>query len=108
MHCAKTLLFFTVAMLAAQLTHADFLYEDDAGDIVRVTTLPCPPEVLRHTPEGSRGYFTLALAKLDGVRMATCAALGRAMGRDNMTILVRENGDVWAIDAALFRPAPGN
>lgn len=53
------------AILAAGPAFAGDLVARRGDDSIRLTDKPCPPEVLKHVEQGSRGYFRAARAFID-------------------------------------------
>ena len=94
--------------LAPQVANASILYEDEEGDVVRVTGQPCPPEVLRHITQGERGHYSFAFTKLGGVRALACATLVTLKSDPEVprVHVVMETGDNWVIRLDAFKPAP--
>lgn len=66
-----TLLFACAAPAHAQ----DRIYEDGAGDTIRVTQAPCPPDIAVRAPQGGRGYLRYAIVTVDGTEYPGCWAL---------------------------------
>jgi hypothetical protein len=72
-------------------------------DTVRITDGPCPAEVLKLLPQGTRGYFRAAFAVVDGKSYAGCWAARN----DGMVVLTYPDGDMGLIPVADFEHAPG-
>ena len=89
-----------IALLAASIAapvNAALVAKKDGVEI-RLTQRPCPQSVLRHQPEGSRGYFRLAETKIDGVEYEACWA---PMG--DKIFLRYEDGDFGMPPLSMFQ-----
>jgi hypothetical protein len=75
---------------------------ETSGDTVRLTQKPCGESVLRHLPQGTRGYYRAALAVIGGQQWSACWA----MRQDGMVHLVYTDGDQGMIPVAQFRQEP--
>lgn len=67
----KSLLILALLCSAA---HADMV-ASDGTNTVRLKQVPCPVEILRMLPEGTRGYFQAAEAVLGGKTFGACWAV---------------------------------
>jgi hypothetical protein len=72
-------------------------------DSVRITEAPCPTQVLKLLPEGTRGYFRAAFAIVDGKSFAGCWAARS----DGMVVLMYPDGDMGVLPLSDFEQAPG-
>lgn len=73
------------------------------GDTARLTEKPCPVDVLKIIPEGSRGFFRQALMTVNAKQYVACWALRP----DGMVMVVYTDGDMGLIPASAFKPDPG-
>ncbi len=72
------------------------------GDSLRLMQQPCPPAVLRHLPEGTRGYFRKALAMVGGREYVGCFAVRV----DGLVLVVYEDGDSGLVPVVRFTMEP--
>lgn len=88
----------TAALLSAAVpAFADRTVTNSDGDVVRITSEPCPVEVLQVIKEGQRGYYRRAYAVVDGVPYLAC------WRQDGHRIaVIYEDGEVGDIDLADF------
>lgn len=89
-------------LVAAPPVHAQDMLATRDGDSVRITQKPCEVGVLRHIPEGSRGFFRKALVQLQGQEYIACWAVRV----DGMVLVVYSDGDQGLIPIAQFAVVP--
>lgn len=93
-----------VVLLLALAENADAadLVARHEGDSIRLTDRPCPPEVLRHIPEGQRGYFRRANTIVGGKPFTACW-----IANGPIVFAVYSDGDMGQIPLSQFREEPG-
>lgn len=93
------LLLFAVLPAMAE----DMIYTDDVGDTIVLKETPCPPEVLRHIPQGNRGFYGEAVMTVKGVSTKACHALVTLKTRPGLFVqIVNETGATRIFDANDF------
>lgn len=106
----KLLFLFTLFLAGLSyhaVTQADIYYADDEGDTVQVTAQPCPATIATKAPEGMRGYFFLAHAKIGSDTGPACAALVTHKQREGPQVMIMfETGDKWMIKFEAFTANP--
>lgn len=91
-----------LAALACPVAMADAV-ATNGKDSIRLTQGACAPEVLRHIPEGYRGFFRSAPSMLGGKAWVACWA----HRTDGTILIVYEDGDQGIVPIGEFRDAPG-
>lgn len=92
-----------LALLLAFPALAQELVAREGQNTVRLTQRPCPPEVLKVIPQGSRGVFRLALVIYEGKDYAACWA-GRLDGQVHVQY---DDGDMGVVPMGMFKIEPG-
>lgn len=90
-----------LAALIALPAHADYIAKE-GGASVRITESPCPAEVLKHIPEGQRGYWRAAHSIIGDRSYRACWALN---GR--YVLLQYADGDEGILTVEMFTKSPG-
>jgi hypothetical protein len=96
----KTLALLLAILCTPALAHS---VARSGKDTVRITDAPCPQQVLKQLPEGTRGYFRAAFAVVEGKSYAACWA----PRNDGTVVLIYPDGDMGLIPLADFNTDPG-
>lgn len=99
----KIILALALLLTAANPARADIHFEDKDDDYVTVTANRCPAEIATIAPEGLRGAFFTATARLGMDSGPACAALVQHPQRTGPQVMVVfANKSIWFIDFSAF------
>jgi hypothetical protein len=91
-----------ILALCTPLAYADYVAKS-GKDSVRLTELPCPVEILKLVPEGTRGYYLAAFVQVNGKAYNACWAVAA----QDAVHLMYADGDQGLLPIAHFKNEVG-